>query len=177
MPLEIYLLSSIDTFQEKRKMLRIDLREERIRDLVSRVNIMSHRKFYDYEELEEKISVYLAGKNGTAEFGIVDKIEISGEPINWIEKIISRLKESGIIAKTKSYIEPQEVDRFEELARELRVSIGEGKEEEIEDIRYGVRIVVKEGAWSRFWDWLEYLLNLCKKYELYLYIPTLATFF
>jgi hypothetical protein len=176
MPLEIYLLSSIDKLQEKREKLHVNLREKRAHDLISQVNLMSRRQFYTYDKLDDKIQVYSVEKKELMDLGVVDKIVLAGHSIDWIEKIIPTLRDSGIIAKTKSYVEPQEIERFEKIIKQLRSEIGEGEVKEIEDFRYGKKVLVREGAWSGFWDWMEYLLDISRKCELYMLIPTFATF-
>jgi len=172
MPLDIYLLCFPDTFREKRKQLGVDLREQRIRDMVGSINVIYHRGFYEYEGLEEKIPLYSEEKQEIVEFGVVDKVQISGDPVDWIEKIYPYFKEKGIITKTKGYISPK--SNFKEDVRKLRDSIGEGEQQELEDICLGTKIMVNDGVWSRFWDALEYLVDLSQKYDLPLYIPTLA---
>ena len=177
MPLDIHLLCPPDKFQEKRKEVGVSLREKRIRALVSRINIVSHRELYNYEELEEKIRLYSKEEKEIVEFGVVDKIQIPGDPIDWIEKIAPPLIESGLIEKTKCYVSPQEINRLKEIINNVRQSIGEGEQKEIEEERFGVKVTVKEGIWSRFWDALEYCVDLCSAHDLFLYIPTLEAFF
>jgi len=174
MPLDIYLLSSTDTFREKRKQLGVNLREKRIRDLLSSINIISHRRFYECEELEETIRLYSEEKSETVEFGVVDKFQILGDPVDWIEKISTYFKDSGLITKTKGYVSSQQTRNLKEEVRKLRDSLGEGEQQEIEDVCFGTKVMVNDGVWSRFWDALEYSVDLSKKYDLFLYIPTLA---
>ncbi|MEM3697068.1 MAG: hypothetical protein QXQ94_06165 [Candidatus Bathyarchaeia archaeon] len=174
MPLEIYLLSYPDSVQEKRRQLGVDVREKRIRDLISCINIISHRKFYEHEGLPNAIPLYSQDKGDTVNFDVVDKIQILGDPVDWIEKISASFKELGIITKTKSYISPQQNINLTEEVRKLRSSIGEGERQEVEDICFGTKIRVQDGVWSQFWDALEYFIDVSQKYDLFLYIPTLA---
>ena len=175
--LTIYLLDDLDKFEAKRKELGINLREEHMRDLISRINAVSHRSFIESPELEEHIKIFMFDKDSLVDCGVVDKIEAEGDPIDWLEKIVPYLVDLGLIRKNKYYLSSEETSTLLTKLHEIREKIGEGEESEVNGERYGLRVKITEGKWSIFWDALEYCVKTCSRFSLFLYILLLETFF
>ena len=175
--LDICLLDLLDKFKEKRKKLGVDLREEHIQNLISRVNVISHRTFIEFQKLHEQRKIFVPEKDSFIDFGVVDQIEIDGDPIDWLEKIVPYLVELGLIYKTKCYVSPEETTVLLPKLPDMRGKIGEGEEQEVNEERYGVRVKTREGKWSGFWDALEYCVRISSRFNLFIYIPLLETFF